>query len=259
MKGLILGVLLAMGIFVMFANAEQKAKPVTIKVGSSERIPYLNKQGEGLGPDIIAALNKLQSTFKFELIAMPIKRSQLMIDEGWVDISMWEIPEKGWKNAKNFNVSKPLIFSKDLFITKKSDDKNQGYFSSFQDKRIAAVHGYHYNFANNETDRNKLLTQFDINLLQNDRDTITMVIKDRAEIAVTSEVSLNWYLHSQPQYKDTFLLSDKADSSFSRHFIVPTSSPISVDELNRILMLAADKGVLTPIYRKYGLNAPKFK
>lgn len=80
-----------------------------------------------------------------------------------------------------------------------------------------------------------------------------MTIADRVDLAAVSDTVLEWYLLRFPEYRSEILISDIYDTENSRHFVLPQNSIIKVHEINNLLELADQKGLLLPIDKKYGL------
>lgn len=245
--------------FLSLSSVAQTYKRIQINVGAGIRPPFLlEDNAKGVGPDIIHALNLIQEQFVFQLVAVPIKRRTQSLYEGWVDIIMWDNPNWGWE-LESLQHSQPLIHSKDVFITHADQYQSQDVFNQLKSHSLAMVHGYHYKFVNFETDPIKLNQLFDITLVRTEEDSINILLSGRVDIAVASDVALAWHFKKHPQSKNKILISEKYDTKYMRYFLVPASSPISAKELDELLILADEKGLLTPIYEKYGLVKPTFK
>ena len=120
------------------------------------------------------------------------------------------------------------------------------------------MNGYHYRFADFETDVDKLSARFNLSIVRTEEAAIKMTVTNRVEATIVSDTSLGWFLLRNPEYHSKILTSDKYDTAYSRHFLVKKNSFIKVSELNDILLSADEKGLLAPIYKKYGLTKPSF-
>lgn len=227
------------------------ATSINVKVGAGVRPPFLINKTQGMGPEIISALNLVQNKFNFELVLVPISRRKQSLEESWIDIIMWDNINWGWDKS-NLTSSKPLLASKDIFITHSAKTKNQSYFNSFENKRICGVNGYHYKFMHFQTDYAYLKTLFDIVLVRTEEESIKMALLDRCDISVVSESALNWFLKLNPEHKNDIMSSERFDTQYTRHFLVPQYAPISVTEIDDILDKLKQLGLLAPIYQKYG-------
>lgn len=239
-----------------FANSYNR---IQINVGAGVRPPFLLEDNtQGVGPDIIHALNLIQEQFIFQLVPVPIKRRTQSLYEGWVDIMMWDNSKWGWEQ-ESLQHSQPLIHAKDVFIARTDKYQSQDVFDELSSHSLAMVHGYHYKFVNFETDPIKLNQSFSITLVRTEEDSINLLLSKRVDVAVASDVALAWHFKKYPQSQSKIMISEKYDTEYMRYFLVPASSPISAKELDELLILADNKGLLAPIYEKYGLDKPSFK
>jgi ABC-type amino acid transport substrate-binding protein len=231
---------------------------IEVIVGSGRRPPFLSEAGvTGAGPEILQVLNTIQHQFNFVLKNIPTKRRQQAIDEGWIDVMMWDNPVWGWQNH-SIETSAVLLDSKDIFIAR-NQGNSQTIFDNLSIHKLALVYGYHYKFAEFKTDANELSERFNVTFVRTEEAAIKMLLAGRVDITVISETSLNWFLLRFPSYREKVYISKRVDTHYQRYFLVPPSAPIHVEELNQLLALADYQGLLLPIYKRYGLLKPKFK
>lgn len=235
-------------------TAQFEAKPIEIIVGMGARPPFFDAYGKtGAGPDILNAMNAVQNKFIFRYKNVPPLRKNQAVSEQWIDISMWDNLKWGW-SQDNVKQSLALIRSQDVYIASASSKENRAFFNDFTSKKIVLVSGYHYNFLNKERDINKINKTYNAVVVRTEEAAINMLLAKRAEIAVVSTSSLSWFALKNHQSKNIFNIADKVDSEYTRHFIIPNSAPINVEELNEIMMLIYKKGLLNKVYRKYNLT-----
>jgi len=237
---------------------QQSVERIDVIVGLSVRPPFLEVSGKnGVGPDILTALNSVQDQFSFQYKVIPSQRKVQAIKERWTDISMWDNLSWGWKDSL-MQASTPIVNSKDVFITLASEQRTQHFFDDLTTKKFAFVTGYHYKVANFETDVNKLSKRFNLSMVGTEEAAVKMVLAKRVEVAIVSETALNWFLIRYPKYNSTFLISKTFDTQYSRHFLGMYKGVIKMSEINQFLALADKEGLLAPIYKKYGLAKPTF-
>ncbi|NVK26273.1 MAG: transporter substrate-binding domain-containing protein [Gammaproteobacteria bacterium] len=242
-----------LAVVVLLLSCSTLANKIHVKVGAGIRPPFLLADGSGMGPEILNAFNLVQTEFHFELIPVPIGRRTMSLQEGWVDIIMWDNLNWGWDLSSGLLASKPLLHSKDFFVTSLANDKKeQDYFDSFHNKVICAVNGYHYKFLDYQTDYKLLKDKFNIILVRTEEESIKMALYKRCDISVVSQSALNWFYKSNPAQRKALLASNKLDTQYSRNFLVPPYSPISIEELNTIYDKAQKLKLLSPIYQTYG-------
>lgn len=233
-------------------------KRIHIIVGMGSRPPFLDIHGEqGAGPDVLNALNQAQEHFYFKHKYIPTKRKVKMVEEGWIDIMMWDNRSWSWESS-NVSSSAALVHSKDIFIALKERAQTEQFFDSLENKSISVVRGYHYQFLDFDTNFEKFSDKYKIASVRTEEAVIKMVLAGRAHVGVVSDTSLSWFLIRYPEYQTKIIQSEKIDKFYSRHFVIPNQSVLTANELNDILKAADQKGLLSPIYQRYGLNKPDF-
>ncbi len=240
-----------------FAQVQYTDK-IDIFVGATTRPPFLSvSEKSGAGLEILSVLNTVQSKFHFIPKSIPPQRRIQSMEEGWVQVTMWDNINWGWQKI-NVEASIPLVQSKDVFIALAIEERTQVFFDDVKSKKLAWVNGFHYKIASFETDPDKLAAKFDLSLVRNEEAAVEMVLAKRVDVSIVSETGLNWFLIRYPEYRAKILVSEMFDTQYSRHFLVSNSSIIKTKELNQYLQIADKKGLLAPIYAKYGLNKPPF-
>lgn len=233
-------------------------KLITIKVGSGIRPPFLIENGKGMGIEIISVFNTIQNKFYFDLIYTPIKRRVRSLEDGLVDVFMWDNLNWGWQGkVSNLKASLPLLHSKDVFLTQSSETKSQSYFDDFSNKRICGVNGYHYKFVDYSTNTSELSKKFNITLVRTEEESIKMALFNRCDISVASQSTIDWFFINHADLRNKLLISEKFDTEYSRHFLIPDTAPISVSEINDMIIKANELNLLDEIYKKYGQSLPE--
>jgi len=242
---------------VSFAENNSSTR-IEVIVGMGVRPPFLNlSEKSGAGIEILAVMNAVQQQFFFVHKEVPSKRRVQAIDEAWVDTIMWDNAAWGWQTLDMVS-STPLVNSKDVYIALKQENRGQNFFDDFSTEKIAMVNGFHYKFANFETDIKKLKQRFSLSVVRTEEAVLKMILAERAEVGIVSETALNWFLIRYPQHRSTILVSEKYDTAYSRNFLLPSNGIINIEDINNILKVADSKGLLAPIYNKYGLKKPPF-
>lgn len=245
-------------IFLILANLDvdadewSKKQPLAINVAATFWPPFLNEEGVGMGAEVLDALNSIQTKFDFKLVPIPVKRRVQAIELGRADIIMWDNINWGWPKSR-FEASLPLLESKDVFITY---NKNTNVYQ-LERERICIVRGYHYKFLDYSTDTAKIDDMYDVIMVRTENETIKMAILNRCEVSLASTSALNWYFKQNPNSKGTVIVTDRVDTEYTRHFLVPKNAPISVNEINELIKKANALGLLKPIYEKYGQEIPE--
>jgi ABC-type amino acid transport substrate-binding protein len=238
--------------------SQQSIEPTDVIVGLSVRPPFLGAlEKSGAGPDILKVLNTIQTEYNFLFKVIPSSRKTQAIKENWVDIVMWDNLSWGWENTL-MQASISLVSSKDIYIALVEDNRTNDFFDDLSNRKLSFVSSYHYKITNFETNEDELSKRFDFYMVRTEEAAIRMVLSKRVEATITSETALSWFLIRYPQYMPQILISKHFDTQYSRHFLVPKDGAINIEDINLLLKLADEKGLLAPIYKKYGLEMPKF-
>lgn len=233
------------------------ANKIVVKVGAGIRPPFLLPDGKGMGPEIITALNLVQEDFQFELVSVPIARRVTSLENGLVDIVMWDNVNWGWNNIESLTASMPLLHTRDSFVAHSSNTSVQDYFDNFTGKSICGVNGYHYRFLNFETDYQALSKDLNITLVRTEEESIKMALNKRCDISVASLSAINWFFTVYPDARSQLTVSERFDTQYTRHFLIPAYAPISSDEIDSIFLKANKLGLIEPIYNRYGQSMPQ--
>lgn len=225
-----------------------------IKVGTSERPPlFISHSTKDVTNGVLEAMNAVQNDFWFSVRDIPVKRRSHSVKAGMVDIVMWDNPAWEWQIP--LDTSWPLLQAKDVFIALKDKAGGKGYFDSYTDKTFSLVSGYTYKFLGPEK---KSPINPEVIFVKSEEISIKMLLANRVDIAVTSDVTLKWFLEKNPQVKPRILISDRPEVQYERMFLVPKESPITASEINQILLVAGKQGLLESNYKRFGLDAPDY-
>ncbi len=228
----------------------------TIKVGGYSFPPFVEEirnQHSGITIDLLNEMNSFQNKYKFQFFSTSPKRRYSDFDKGKFDLIMFEDKSWGWKE-KDIAASKALLKGGEVYVTKTDSSKDQSYFDSFQNKSIAVILGYHYGFANFNSDEKFLKDNFKIQLSSTHEGNIKKVLKGRADISVVTLSYLKKFLKEYPDNKSKLLVSDKFDQRYNHTILLRKNSKIDVKEMNTLITKMEEAGVLSRIWEKYGIE-----
>ncbi|MCP3925808.1 MAG: transporter substrate-binding domain-containing protein [Desulfobacterales bacterium] len=230
----------------------------TILVGGYQFPPFIeideNKQKiSGITIDLIKEMNEFQKKFKFKFTPTSSKRRYLFFEEKRFDIIMFEDIKWGWKN-KDIVASKVILKGGDVYITKYHHSKNQSYFENLKKKSLAVILGYHYGFANYNADEKFLKKNFKIQFNTNHKGNIIKVLFERVDIAVVTLSFLKMFLKNNPDIKSKILVSKKFDQHYNHTILLRKNFKITKKEMNEILTKMEKAGVLSRLWKRYGIE-----
>ncbi|MDG0818017.1 type 2 periplasmic-binding domain-containing protein [Bdellovibrio svalbardensis] len=199
------------------------AKPrarTKIYVGAYGFAPYYDiDKGRGLINDVLEILNQIQADYDFRVVEIPSKRRYQSFAERRIDMIFFEDPRWGWSSIKHQQYPTGLDDA-EVYITRKTPQRNQTFFEDLQNKSIAGILGYHYGFANLNADENYLRSKFDIHLVSHNFASVRLVLKDRVQIAVVPRSYIQSYLKEHKADRKQILISDKIDQKYDLKILV---------------------------------------
>jgi len=238
----------------LFAD-ESSAK--LIKVGGYLFPPFVEKNLEneyvGITIDFIKEMNLIQDKFKFEFVPISSKRRYASYDNKKFDLIIFEDKNWGWED-KNIISSDLILEGGEVYITKADPSKNQTYFDDFTNKEIALILGYHYGFADFNSDEDFLNKHFNIQFSTTHSGNIKKILIERADLSVVTLSYLNKFFDENPSEKCKILVSKKFDQKYKHRILLREDSEVKIEEINSILYEMKDTGVLLRIWKKYGIN-----
>lgn len=237
-------------VFLNVAAFAESSIPVTLI--TAKRTPYIiePQQSTGLTYDLASVLNTIQSKYQFQVLVRPTGRLIYGVEDCVTCLIIWDNPAWGWQDV---TTSLPLIEASDIFIARTELVKNTPFlFDDLAQRSLALVRGYHYQFYTGPAPGQQVVE------LGDDSMTIKMVLLKRADIGVTSDISLRWFLTQHPEYQGQLIVADEPDSTHQRYLLFPASSQLVPEEINDLLRQLRKLGVLSQLYQKYGLVLPEW-
>jgi ABC-type amino acid transport substrate-binding protein len=242
-------------IFFCFMTNTAIAIPI-IKVGGYLFPPFVNtSSGEisGLTLELIKLLNSQQTDYFFEFVLTSPKRRYLDFESFKIDALFFESKQWGWMNYP-IDASKAFLAGGEVYITKSGPNKNQGYFDRLKSKTMAAILGYHYQFADFNSDEKFIKSHYKITLLSNPSAILNQVLSERVQIGIVSQSYLQKEMMNNPQYKQQLLVSDKLDQVYSHTLLIRNSGLLSVEKMNAMIKKIKSNGTLDTLLLQYGLT-----
>ncbi len=203
----------------------------------------------GLVFDVVDALNSMQGEFRFQVDDYPAERLMVSYDEMDVHIIAYSDAKWGWGD-RGARPSLNLTNGRDLFFTLGGYERDPSVT-----EEIAAVRGFHYAFANYDSD---LLSQMpNVTLVSDEESVLRLVENKRVDKGIVSEAFLQWIALSKPEvYARLKIDFDRPDHSYNRQILVLPNSPVSVDQINDLIWKMIASGRLQSLYARYGLHVP---
>ncbi|WP_010488789.1 transporter substrate-binding domain-containing protein [Pseudomonas sp. S9] len=207
----------------------------------------------GLLPELIAALNNQQAEFEFIIVPTSLQRRYADLNNGRVDISLFENPRWGWQDIPNQSVDMGLEDA-EVFVARTAQGRQQAYFDKILGKRLALFSGYHYAFAGFNTDPGYLAKAHNAIVSRSLDGNIMMVVHRRADIALVTRSYLKAFFESYPKYAKGLLISERVDQVYAHHAILRNNAPISAQRFSQLLEDLRQSGQLDAIFAPYDIK-----
>lgn len=234
----------------------QPVQAAEIKVGGYEFPPFVDAKapGGGLAPAMVDALNGLNSGHTFTFVSTSPKRRYSGFQKGSFDMMLFEMPIWGWdKESVDYETTPTLLKGGEVYVGHVDTVTGQSYFDWLGDKKLAGMLGYHYGFADFNSDRDFMESKFDIELTTTHRGNLGKVLKKRIDIAVVTRSFLALYFLENPSARDKLVLSEKLDQEYSLPGLVSADSPIDAVELTSLFEQLKASGKLQEVLDMFGI------
>ncbi|WP_298191066.1 ABC transporter substrate-binding protein [uncultured Pseudomonas sp.] len=249
LKALLLGLMLSAA---CFAQAVEE-----VRVGAYHFPPYAIKpesqQVGGLLPELLQALNQLQSDYRFTLVATSVMRRYRDMQSGRFDLMFFESPGWGWQGVPHA----PLdlrIEDAEVYVTRQQAGRDESYFDDLKGKRMALYSGYHYGFAGFNSDKQFLTDNFRAVLTYSHDSNLNMLLRDRADVAVITRSYLRAYQQRYPEQSRALLISERVDQYYRHHALLRPRAPIQPEQFMALYEALHDNGALEKIFSRYQIR-----
>ena len=185
-----------------------------IRVAGYEFPPYVIHADDGvrgLAPELVERLDEMLHNYCFEFVEMASRRRFEQFAAHGYDLMLFESPQWGWQDLV-VDMTAVLARDRDIYVAHRRAGRDQSFFENIHERRLLGYLGYHYGFADLETDSEALETHFDILLSRSHERNLQLILLDRAdvgEIAILTESFLNAQLAANPEYKQRLLISEQ--------------------------------------------------
>ncbi|NWC95981.1 MULTISPECIES: ABC transporter substrate-binding protein [unclassified Pseudomonas] len=245
--------ILALGaLWLMPASAAQ-----LVRIGAAHFPPYTVRPEQGadtgLLPQLVEALNALQTDYQFVLVPTSIPRRFRDFEQGRVDMAIFENPKWGWQDIPHVDVDMGLEDA-EIFVAQREPGRDQSYFADLAGKRLAVFSGYHYAFAHFNPDPKYLAEHFNATLTYSHDSNLLMVARGRADIALVTRSYLSDFLARNADTAGQFLVSERIDQVYHHYALLRPKAPITGPVFAGLLKQLRDNGLLLKIFEPYRID-----
>jgi ABC-type amino acid transport substrate-binding protein len=239
-------------VFLCFVAAPEAAE--TIRVGGAHFPPYVSisslEASSGLLPQLLEALNRQQADYHFTMVPTAIVRRFADLERGRIDMAIFENPEWGWQGIA-VSVLDMGLEDAELFVARQMPERGQEYFHTLQGKRLALYRGYHYGFANFNSDPGYLARTFNANLGHSHDSNLLMVLRGRADIALVTRSNLYDFIERHRDEARNLLISEHSDQVYRHHALIRAGAPLTSERFAGMLDTLRESGELERIFSPY--------
>ena len=215
-------------------------------------------QATGLLADTLKHLDEANPQVRFKVIHTSPKRRYLDFNAGLYDVIFFESPAWGWDEYEH-DASMPILTDEEIYLALRKPGRDLSFFDDLTKRRIVAMSGYHYGFADFEIDAEELNKRFNIEFSDSHRRNINLIKADRpsvTEVAIVSRSYLQQHLERNPEDWDTFLVADEPDQVYRLAIITRTDGPVNASDMIRLFDPLMRSGTYRRLVEKWGLQLP---
>jgi len=228
-----------------------------VRVGAAHFPPYTVRPetgaDTGLLPQLVEALNQLQSDYQFTLVPTSIPRRFRDFEQGRVDMAIFENPDWGWQNIPHTSVDMGLEDA-EIFVAQREPQRQQDYFADLKGKRLALFSGYHYAFANFNADPKYLADTYNATLTYSHDSNLLMVLRGRADVALVTRSYLSDFLTRNVDTADQLLVSNRIDQVYHHYALIRPGAGITAEAFADLLQRLRDNGQMLKIFDPYRIE-----
>ncbi|HEB32693.1 MAG TPA: hypothetical protein ENI15_17755 [Spirochaetes bacterium] len=176
MKKVFIGFLLFIFFFINVGFAKEP-----VMVGGYLFPPFVEKNKDGytgVTLDMIKATNAFQNKYQFKFYPTTSKRRYHSFKKKKFNMIMFESKDWGWKNLP-IESSKVFLRGGEVYIALSKPGRGQDFFSDFENKEMVGILGYHYGFADFNSDEKFLKKKFKIKLITMHENIIKLILRGR--------------------------------------------------------------------------------
>jgi ABC-type amino acid transport substrate-binding protein len=244
-----------LGLMLSVAGVAQAA--VEVRVGAYHFPPYVIKpeseRVEGLLPELLQALNQLQSEYHFSVVATSTMRRYRDLQSGRFDLILFESPAWGWQDtpheALDLNIE-----DAEVYVARMQPGRDEHFFDDFKGKRMALYSGYHYGFAGFNSDKQFLTETFSAVLTYSHDSNLIMLLRGRADVAVVTRSYLRAYQQRYPEQSSALLVSQRVDQTYRHQALFRPESTLQPQTFADLLKRLNNDKQLDELLARYHLR-----
>ncbi|MFZ6873489.1 substrate-binding periplasmic protein [Undibacterium sp. Di27W] len=200
--------------------------------------------GRGLYNDMLSYLNKENTGYRFELIYLPRRRLDLLVNSGQLDGLVIGV-NPVWFNDKEeqkFLWTLPVMNDIDEVVSSKNRPFEFTGAKSMNGMRIGLVLGYYYFGVNELIAEGKILRDD----ASSEEHSFRKLMAGRIDAAIISRSNYDYEMKNHPELQGLFHISKNPHDQYDRQILIPLHMTKVQQQINIILRNAAND----PIWQK---------
>lgn len=236
----------------------QQVIALDIKVGIYPFAPFVETdektgKSKGVTLDLLNLLNKQQQEYHFVPVLISPKRRYASYKNHEFDVIFYESRKWGWQNIDILE-SEVYQTGGEVYVALKGPQRDQRYFEDLSDKRMVGMLGYHYGFAQFNSDEHYLRTKYNMALTWDNNKALDLILGQRGDVAVVTQAFLKRYLLQHPELRERLLVSDKKDQEYRHTALLRPDIPLTLEKLNGMIRRLQGSEDWQSLLSAYGIS-----
>ena len=240
----------------LFSSGGLLAEQV-VGVGAYNFPPYVDKaesaEPTGLLIDLIALANAEQKDYRFVLVPTSAARRYRDLASGRFDLILFESPDWGWQGTA-YHAMPLNVNDAEVYVALRKPGRDQRYFDNLKDKRLSLYNGFHYGFADFNSDSDFLRSHYQVTLTYSHKSNLNMVLRDRADMTVINRSFFDTYAEQYPEQAKQFLVSDKVDQTYRHQMLLRADAAVPAEAIVKLQKQLEDNGKWPALLSRYHLK-----
>lgn len=228
-----------------------------VRVGAYHFPPYVIAPGQaestGLLPSLLEELNRIQDDYRFVLVPTSSARRYRDFEQGRFELIFFEAPNWGWQDTA-FEMVDMHLEDSELFVARVEAGRDLSYFDNLRDKRLALLHGYHYAFADFNSDPHFLAANYRAELSHSVDNNLRLVLHGRADIALVTGSYLRDFLRRNPEHAGALLVSRRIDQVYRHRALLSPAASLNRGQLEQLLQRIRATGSQQRLFSPYDIR-----
>jgi ABC-type amino acid transport substrate-binding protein len=250
-----IGLMLLLTSWTLFSHAHAQR----VAVGVYPFAPFVemtedkDQPYQGLTIDLLTLLNSKQQDYYFDPVAVSPKRRYQAFQLGDYDLLFYESKNWGWENME-IDASMVYQRGRELYVALADSDRDQSFFDDLSQHRLIGILGYHYGFANHNSDEQYLRNTYNLLLSWDHRRNFDLLFERRGDVLIVNQSYLDRYMSRHPERAQRLLISEQSDQIYRHTVLVRPGADPSVETINALLKQIIRDGSLAQLLQQHGIR-----